>query len=80
MIKDPTHISDYPFWWRFADPAPDFLKHLKEEEIRVIIAHQIESQVTAVKRQQEFLKAQVEDLAAMEQRLVQIKTMIEKRK
>ncbi len=72
----PTAISPYPWWWRFADPAPDFLKHLREEEIRVIINSHVDSQIRGIKRQQQMLLAQVEDLKAEEAQLTQIKTMI----
>jgi hypothetical protein len=72
----PVATGSYPWWWRFADPAPDFLKYLGEEEIRVIINGHVESQIRGIKRQQQVLLSQVEDLKAEEAQLTQIKTMI----
>lgn len=72
-------MSQHVPWWWYADPAPDFLKFLKEEDIRVIAALQIDSKIASMDRQVTGLKLQMEDLAAKRAQLVQLKNMIGKR-
>jgi len=72
-------MSRYIPWWWHADPAPDFLKFLKEEDLRVIAAQQLDSQIATIDRQMSVLKLQMEDLSAQKSQLTQLKTMVGKR-
>jgi hypothetical protein len=72
-------MSQHVPWWWYADPAPDFLKFLKEEDIRIIAGMQIDSQIASLDRQVTGLKLQMEDLAAKRAQLAQLKTMVGRR-
>jgi hypothetical protein len=72
-------MSQHVPWWWYADPAPDFLKLLKEEDIRIIAGMQIDSQIASLDRQVTGLKLQMEDLAAKRAQLAQLKNMVGRR-
>jgi hypothetical protein len=72
-------MAQYVPWWWHADPAPDFLKFLKEEDIRIIAGMQIDSQIATLDRQVAGLKLQMDDLAAKRTQLAQLKNMVGKR-
>jgi hypothetical protein len=66
-------------WWWYADPAPDFLKYLKDDDIRIIASQQIDSHIATIDRQMTALKLQMEDMAAKKAQLSQLKNMMGKR-
>lgn len=75
MQPSPFHQS-VPWWWRIADPAPDFIKHLKDDDVKVIITAQIDQQIAAVKAQQAMLNATATHLQEQEKILTQMKDML----
>lgn len=76
IMQPPPFHQSVPWWWRFADPAPDFLKHLKDDDYRVIIGAQIDQQISAVKAQRAMLDVQATQLQDQENILTQMKEML----
>jgi hypothetical protein len=68
-------------WWRWkVDPAPDFLKHLKDDELRAVFAGQLDQQIAAVKAQRAILEVQLAHFQEQEKILTQVKTTLAKKR
>jgi len=66
-----------PGW--FTDPAPDFRSILKEDDLRVIAAQQIDLTISAIDRQVALRQGELNDLATERKMLANLKTMIARR-
>ena len=66
-----------PGW--FTDPAPDFRSILKDDDLRVIAAQQIDLKISAIDRQVALRQGELNDLATERKMLANVKTMIARR-
>jgi hypothetical protein len=77
--REVEHMSLHynPGW--FTDPAPDFRSILKEDDLRVIAAQQIDLTISAIDRQVALRQGELNDLATERKMLANLKTMIARR-